>query len=995
MYLVRNSIVKRTISRGSLAPATSHSTEHYHGIDPAQPRPIAQASLHSLVVKITAHHRLSSLPSMNLNAHRYLATYSSASGSADKPATANSNNDRVEITDKDADALRKNALDDLAKCIQDSDLISAYRIANSLRLHKALRSETGSRTHLVIQDAKVTLALAHVIQAQSDWEECLPCLNLIIEMRQDLLGKSRSSSLHVASQDLSLDALSTIFDVVLSPHFGAMPSRRFAGTTALQMLSDYDVVLNRERPRARMIRAIGFASDIHALRRLLNKPTMQVLNLEEQYELALAYARCLQPQEAIDILAGLGDLSSDRKIETQLALCISFAEKSQFDKALENFEYLRTDKVLWTGESSMFDKSTTLLQTGVAIVYSSTLCVLPRLPFTNNLHSMGSTHCSPRFMPGYPRKIIDFYKSTVCELCKDDKSRKRSAKSINRLLFQTECLLYAMNKVTAVDMSAFSLSGLSKRLHSTQYDSAQSITLLMSKQDKHGLNRRALEAYSTAIASGPLCHFLWAMLFAKVSAGKRIGIVKTEIEHAIKSIPGYRPSVTELEPAILAFMPVSFWKAPMRGNFKDNSAFMVADELLAFLERSTVHPYWKNLLQMASDAYKMESTDHRLIPLCIWIARVQGLNDIAERFISEAISAPLVSVEPGSLALVNSRDNTFYEQMFSVLSTDRQWSNIAAVKLRAMMLQQSIPVYQTDRIAAALLYCCARSRNLPVARDVVSGLDAESEQMLSPRIKELFMRVCLRSGQVAKALSIFHHLNYDAYGNQIGEPSFVELVKYMGDIRGSVVGAEHAFDAWIQIMDHQGKVTRALVDKWQRVGLLRESRNKPNAFVPRDEKTVSQALESIGIERKKTGSKSNKQYLRTWEYHMVMALIGAYINTGCLEKALLWEKWILDAIRNKDISMKPELILSTAHVQRRHLMRNTWEDARACLDYVLAINKNIEVAAFRQDMYYLNQRPVFKLLTKAIRTDADGQMAAMVKAYLIENNAEYLWNAMH
>ncbi|KAJ2658266.1 hypothetical protein IWW48_004122 [Coemansia sp. RSA 1200] len=905
-------------------------------------------------------------------------------------------------TAKEAAAFRSAALDDLAKCAEDGDLVCAYHVASALRERHALLTRSGTRSAFVVHDLQVTLALTRVIRSTYVWEECIPCLNLILEMRRDLLGVPRGDRHeYTIIPNVDSEAIVAVLDAIMGPRLATMPSRHLAGITALQVLSDYNSLLDIPALRPRLIRAIGFASDIHRLKSLEKTKIMQSLGPNDRFELVLAYARCLKPQTALEVFSGCGRLSNGQEIELKVAMCVSLAETSQFPDARACYDDLSSNPTLWEndlGPHAAFDPVFTPLQTALAMVYSSALCILPRLPFTNHLHSMASIHCSSVYRPGYPDSVLDLHSKTVARLHSHVDKSKRKKHGVDRSLFMADCLLVAMASAAQIkgteDLPG--IDDLSKRLRRSQGELVGSLKQRQLGNYKYNTSINVIEAQTPLIVSEPLRHFLWAALFAHIQGGEAGHIVEDEVRHAMVSVPGFEPSVADLEPALLSLLPRGFWGSKLKGNFSDNSAFAVSDRLLCFVELHKMKAFGHSLLEMAKRASSSESTDHRLFPLCIWVLRTQGLYDKAAWFLQAAMRLSPVNIKPGSLALAKTRSASFFENIFSAASTHRSLSNASLSHLPSLLVNKNEPLVMTERIAVAILYCCVRSRNFSVASDTVDSIYNQTHQAVAPRVQELFMRVCFATGQVARAMPIFHRLNYATKGTQISDSSFVQIVQYMGTNRRSVSGAEDVFDAWIQVMDYRGMIAQRLVQKWKEIGIVERghssgSKKGGNAFLPRGG-TVVEALEKIRMRRETPGRLSNMPFLRIWELKMVVELAVAYLKSGLVSQARAWEAWVLDAIRQRGFKLMPGHSASLARLQEAHLVRGSWEGTLACLEYLVVLDKAVPRSAPHPQLYLLNQRAVYVRLAECICDDSTDRTGDMVRAHLCGQDAKGVWD---
>ncbi|KAJ2846835.1 hypothetical protein GGI22_006143 [Coemansia erecta] len=255
------------------------------------------------------------------------------------------------------------------------------------------------------------------------------------------------------------------------------------------------------------------------------------------------------------------------------------------------------------------------------------------------------------------------------------------------------------------------------------------------------------------------------------------------------------------------------------------------------------------------------------------------------------------------------------------------------------------------------------------------------------------MRVCFASGKISRAMQIFHHLNYGPNGTHISRSSYIQIIEYMGDTRGSVVGAEHSFDAWFQTMLYSELLTQALIDKWREIGMTKEAQTTPNAFLPRN-RSLSEVMQKLQAPSSGYNGPYKSRAIHKWELHMVMALVHAYVKAGMYEKARLWEVWIFDSIRSKDLKLRPEKAACMEPVQRCHLQRGSQEGVQACLEYIVAIHTNVSDGMMVSKVYFLNQRHILLELVKCIRGDKSGRLAPMVRSYLETHKAGDLNSVM-
>ncbi|KAI8322707.1 hypothetical protein GQ54DRAFT_287500 [Martensiomyces pterosporus] len=884
------------------------------------------------------------------------------------------------------------ALDTLSTHVAGGDVLSAYQTVLRMKREGQLQTSSGQPTAHVIQDSKVTLALVEVIKRQHVWEECLDCLNLIVDLRPSLFGKYTDKRFTqvgmAANKSIDPAVLSAVLDAILSPRFASLPERHLAGLTALQLISDYQVEASNEAARAIRIRIAGFTSNRHALNQVVRRLSMDAMSQQERYELALAHARCMDPESALEILATLADLSKEHRIEAQVAISMSLAECTRFDEANTRVNELYNDEAVWTEDQTGFDREVTRHQTQLHILLACMRAVIPRLPLTQNFHTIASRQRSVKYTPGYTDKIVAQFVGVQSSMRKVLSRETWRQSGLDKLLFSCECVLYSMAQTIGKHQDAVSLGQLAKRLHSLERSYRRKVVQTDADSNEQLLLR------GVGAGTGPLRDFLWAVVLSpRMHQKKKMDIIQSEVEHAQEYIPGLTLSVADVEPALLAALPSALWHMSRRGNFKDDSSFVPADEFLRSIGQTSMHPYTEKLLDLARIAEGDECADHRLYPIRMWVAVLQGNHQQAMAVLGDSLDVSQVRIVPSSLALANTRNHAFYEQMLCALSTFRRGADAATTQVRSLMRTQEKPMPLTPRIATALLYCCATSRNIAVARDTVDSLEALNNYVVAPKIHELYMRVCFACGEVEKALAIFNQLNYSSKHTQIGEPSFVHIVSYMGNNRSSVAGVEHAFATWLAIMNYQGRVSAALLKQWQVAGLSRDSRGKRNMFLPESGLTAEQALETMGIERKQPGSLSNKQFVRDWEYAMVMSLVGAYISAGFTERALVWERWVLQAIELKQIRLTPELISRMADVQLKHLSRGTQEGMEMCLEYLVAVDKSLGIGLFRKNTYYMNQAPVLKSIALALRKDAaSGELASQIKSYLSERDAAYIFD---
>ncbi|KAJ2070650.1 hypothetical protein GGH13_003882 [Coemansia sp. S155-1] len=851
-----------------------------------------------------------------------------------------------------------------------------------MRQQQLLQNKAGCTTHDVLSDTQVTLALVSVLKRQYVWEDCLNCLNLVLNVRPELLGKEYTDKRftrvgNASLKDVDPSLFRALIDAVLSPHFVALPDRRLAGLTALQMLYDAGISLLDAELGPTFIRALGFASDKKVLDKALAALSRHARSPDMQYEMSLAYARCMQPAAALDELAKVTGLTKERRIEARLAVSLSFADCADMDGAYEHLESLRDDEDLWTGEQTAYERNVTVRMAELRILYASMMSVLPRLPFTENFHSFASRGHSRTFAAQYVERISRLLTQTIAHLRKDLDRDRWSLLGIDRLVFNCECLAFVMSSATTQAAFDVSVSTLSMRLHSLQ----------------RGMARRLAESESSGHVAEPamssLRHFLWAIaLTTRLPQSRRLEIILVELDHAMKRVPGFVPSVAELEPALVTALPPNIWAMSLKGSFKAQAAFMISDEFMNDPGLISAHPHTAQLIDMARVAWRKGCSDNRLFPLCIWIAASQGNYKVVKHLLEESCEVAQVRVLPGSLALVNVRDRTFYEQMFGALSLSKPSAGLAINRLYATMRRQHMSVKLGPRIATTLLYCCVSDDNFPVAKETVAILESLPNYDIPSKTHELLMRVCIVSGNIDGALPIFQHLNYVTRQTLINEPSFVRLMAHTVKTPLSPVSADHVFDTWVRIMDYQGRISAALLEAWSLLGPGREACSKKNRLLPASGVSIEQALENVGVSRAESRSMSDQHFLRDWEFIMVMELVAAYVSAGLVDRVDAWEKLIVEALYEKKIHLGATLIASMARVQRQHLKHGDWEGIRACLSLVVAIDKNSEVGLFRKDSHYMNQAPVLRAISVIMRRDT-GSLSAQIKRYLEELDAAY------
>ncbi|KAJ2564213.1 hypothetical protein GGH12_002093 [Coemansia sp. RSA 1822] len=836
-----------------------------------------------------------------------------------------------------------------------------------------LCTQDGEITQHVIMDAEVALSLAQLIERHYNWDECLDVLNLLLEMRGDPGARTvKQPTRQISKLPVDRKVARAVIDAILSPRFIGLPGRRLAGQAALQMFTDFDVFQNDPDYVALNIRICGFISDRNNLdQRLLKHINVADLTRQEKYELALAHARCLQPEQSKELLATLSDLTKEQLIESRMALCASYAETAKHSEAWEQIKELE-DELLWTADQTVFEKNAVVYNSRINIVYAMAMALTPRQPFTYYYHTQASTHCSPRYgkQPDVSRMFLD----TATNIRENTGHDERRRSSMHSNLFRCECAVYAMCTENGLK-TTLKLSDLETHLHSLQRELVH----------KMSTDPEAVISSGLDYASSLLRSYLWALVFTdRVRPMDKNIKAWEEIKHAEKYIPGFRANVAVMEPALMMLVPRSIWTSGLRGVFKDNAAFMMSDEAMC---SAHWRPTFALSEQVAQRAASLEwGSDHRVSPLRVLLAVTQGWNQQALEIAKESLAAPQLRIAPYTLALESTRTAKFFEQLVLVLSMFKPGADLAVAQVRALVQSQFRKIKITERLAVAFLYCCIRSRNEVAARDIIVSLEKQGT-VASPRVHELYMRACLRSGLVPRALEIFNRLSYETR-HTVCEPSFVYFIDYMADQRESCVGAEHAFDAWVQNSQFRGRATQRLVQRWEQVGMSRESLNEHNVFMPKAQ--LSEVLQSIGVKHVEPGKYSSKRFLRDWEFHMVISLISAYVVSGRINRALDWEAWILDAIRNKSLSMKPELITRVSGLLVRHLAHDSWDHAKCVLDFIIAIDRNTGKGNLGKHVYQLSLRHTFTSLFHFVQRNDPVKTRAQIRAYLQEHGSQYV-----
>ncbi|KAJ2311379.1 hypothetical protein IWW54_002679, partial [Coemansia sp. RSA 2705] len=723
---------------------------------------------------------------------------------------------------------RTQALCRLSEYVDELDALGAYQHVYQMRQDGLLAAD-GQETRRVLLDREVALDLARLVGSHYNWSECLDVLNLLLEIRGDPnASKTQPATQQAGSQSADPHVLRALLQAVLSPRFAGLPERRLAGLTALQMIADYDMLRTGPDYLASNIRTCGFVSNKHSLQRLVSRISQKSLSRSEKFELALAHARCLQPDECVDLLAAIPDLTPEQSIEIRMALCAAYAEKAQYNQALQQLEQLEYG-ALWK-DVQTFDKQATVFHSRINAVHATALALTPRQPFTYYYHTLASAHCSPRFTDRQPN-VPELFDALAASVRTDVAPERRRRLGLSSSLYHCGCAVYTMCAASGRH-AKLSLADLRTQLHGQQQDLVHRVTA-----------QRHSTVTGLDHAAALLRSYLWALVFTlRMDATKRNRLAWDELVHAESYVPGFKMSAMVLEPALVLMIPRSVWTAAQHGGFKGNSAFMLADDALNSVHNQPTYGHGLRLAKLAAAA--STDCDHRLYPLRIFLAMTQGQDAHALTIAQESLTSPQMRVSPGTLALENGRTTRFFEQLTLSLSMFRQGADLAVTQVRMLLQSQFRDISLTERIAACLLYCCVRARSEPVAHSILEGLERQGIA-LTPRIQELYMRTCVRAGQMPRALALFHRLHFEGRATLVSEPTFACFIDYTAEQRESLVGAEHAFDAWLRIADFQGRVTATLVRRWEELGMTRESKATANAFLPKV--PLDEALESAGV----------------------------------------------------------------------------------------------------------------------------------------------------
>lgn len=789
-----------------------------------------------------------------------------------------------------------------------------------------------------------------------NWRECLDCLNLILNMTTDRpFTDKRFTKVGYVTKKADPQLLNNIIRVILSPQLApALPDRHGAGITALQVFSDYEVSWKDNVES--YVRAVGFASRKSVLERVIKDIEPEDLSSQNIiFEISMAYARCLDTAMSQEWLGKLKTMSEEQEIEAMATLAIAYAEYANERKAFEHLSLLRRLKC----QDSQY-----MAMTELRVVYALLMSMVPRLPFTDNLHTMASRHRSHKYEG--TDKLIEYIAQKLEGLADSEGKQYSVGSPFGRQLYLCQCLLFIL----------YNFSGKHK------YQPKEGVliklypTLHKIQEEVFG-NRR----HERQPGMPELQHYLWAIATTPcISQRQKMTQIALELENAKKLLLGYSLSVEDIEPALVALLPSSVWEMSTKGNFRDDSAFMLSDDFMSMAPNSfePMHPCKDRLLDWALEAThgrSGRSSDLRLMPLMVWLSILEGHTLQAVSMVKESIEAAQIRVRPGSLALANVRDRKYYTRMLEAVSQIQVRGRGDTVGrlvgvLWSMMKRQAWPIRNPgSRIVAELQYCCANTGNALMAGELLES----AEQEESPKLLELYMRACFASGNNQRAVAIFHRLNYEiSQHSQVGEPSFALIMRHLSEQVGmdsmSCVGVEHLFGVWIQVMSYSGKTSRSVAKMWEKTGCSRDARKTANAFEPKE--PIGQVLEKLGVVRRKRAELSRLRFMRNWEYTMVTQLVGAYVRAGLVQRADLWDNWLLEALERRDLPMTPQRITATRHLQMRYLERGDWEGIEKAIQYVMAIDTRVlPLGLLFRDKYFKNQREVLQTIGVAISRD--------------------------
>ncbi|KAJ1896256.1 hypothetical protein LPJ66_004104 [Kickxella alabastrina] len=866
-----------------------------------------------------------------------------------------------------------------------------------MRAEGLLQQSPGNRrTAHVIQDTAVALQLARAIAQHGVWEECLALVNLLTELQLDILGVQltdrRFARTGRAAKHVSGHVVRALVAAVLAPQFAGPLDRRLAGLTAKQVLADYAGAGSGSGSGLRQLRlrAEGFVSRGRALARLAKADDMRALSATEAGELALAHARCLDLESAQAQLARSLDLGPAQAqlarsldlgpaqaqlarsldlgpAQAQLAQCgardealaalaLCLAEHGRLGEAQDAIAQMERGGVtVWSARARLW------------VVQASALAVTPRLAFSAAYHSPASAHLSRPYARGFRqlvRRLMDESAARIEQAFAAPAERERLG--VDRLLFAAGCAVHAMGGADQTHPGA-----LAAALHVQLAAAARRIMRSGTDAESPGARALALGARQ------PLRLFLWAALFgSSLGAAAKRRLMLDALRHASASVPGFAPGVAELEPALVCALPPGVWAQARRGNFADDAAFDVPDALLASPERHAAGPDADAIRDWALRASLAPLADARLVVLAAWLAALRGDGDQALALAQRAAVAP-VSLVPGALALAKAQTPETRTSLLTALSTFKRGADAAVAHTAPR-------AHMGPAEACALLRCCATSRNAAVARDIHRMVPG------SRKADELYLRACVRAGQVALALPLFRRLAYGAPTSWPADPTVAVVLAHLADARVSVAGAEHVFGVWVEAADFHGRASPALLAQVAAAGWTREAGHVANAFAPEPRgATVSQALEAAGAVRAPSGANASVRFLRVWELHMVVLLVCAYVQAGLGDRAARWEAWLLACVADGRVPLSPEIVARLGSAQRRHLARRSEDGLRACLRYLVAADRAAAYRLLDDPAMRRNAMPALSLLSQ--RLVRSGREAELARSYLRDLGAEYLY----
>ncbi|KAJ2776854.1 hypothetical protein GGI15_004706 [Coemansia interrupta] len=834
--------------------------------------------------------------------------------------------------------MRHQALASLTACVDAGDILGTYRVAHAMRSTSLLATPQGHATQHVLQDALVTGHLTRAVAQHHDWEESASLVDLIVEMRPVGLGRQPRDARFVrtgkAAGQADAGAAGRLAGAVLSARYGGLPERRLAGLTAQQILADYDVPEGQRR--VLRLRAEGFASRGRGLRRLL--AGMGELQADERFEAGVAHARCLNLPEAEALLSphlAAPETPQGREALAALALCV--AETGDLRRALQMAE------AVGPGEEA--------LRLRLWIARAGALAVVPRRPFSQPFHTLASAHRSSVYVDGLAGLVERAFGE-----CREGVRLAEAGvgRRLEKLVFSAEC--------------------------------ADALAAQMAAQ---GVTRDSpcAAALAHAFGSAPLRQFLWAQQFDAtllLHPLRKQRLMLSHVDHACSVVPGYFPSAADLQPALVGCLPPGVWTQEPRGNFRDDAAFEAADGFLLSGERTLVDPAALNLLAKAQavlrDGRLGRAGHAHVLVLCTWLLVAHGDVRGALGMARRALAAAPVALEDGALALRHVRSPAFFSALLPALSTARP---LAAYALAHVL--PHLPSTLSPRLASAVLRCCATARNASVALDVVRRLPSAP----SAKVRELLVRALLRGGHVRAGLGELRSLCYGARGTAPGDWTFAVVVGVLAEARGSVRGAEHAFDAWVRVAGHQGRVGAALAEHYAAVGITRDARVTlaKSPFVPPSGGSPEEALASLGdpsVPRRF----AERGFLRLSELRVVVALVCGYVRCGLGERAGLWEAWLVGALCGGRLRVRPEVVACLARVQRRRVAAGRAEDVRACLALMVAVDCAVGGRLADRPSLRVNQEKVFGALGERAR--ADPSMLTVIADYLAHAGAPHL-----